>query len=269
MSNASNTALWKSACLITCQVVAFFLLISWLSPTLHPVWMRIDTWFFYTMNGSMIEQPSWQYLMALANHRLADLVPASLVAILFLHFSYKGIESGEFTLRITYGINIIVLLLLTIIFFKFGIYKFLLQYLSLTDLLPRKSATYIFDNTVRLDTIYPSIDTKVLSKDSFPGDHATVLIFFTVLIRFYAGRVYGSMALIITMVFIMPRLIGGAHWLSDIIVGSTFIVLTSTSLYLATPFQKILTNYLYPYVDFSLCFLKQKFLPFSSSNPKL
>jgi len=45
----------------------------------------------------------------------------------------------------------------------------------------------------------------------------------------------------------MPRLIGGAHWLSDILVGSGAIILASSTLYLATPIHKIVSDYFSAY----------------------
>lgn len=244
MSVVENNRLWKTGWLIAAQLAALCLLLSWLLPSSHQLWVELDTWFFWQMNGSMVDRPTWQYIMALANHRMADLVPASLVALLYLHFCLKGKNKEQVNQRITYGVTIFCLLLVTIVVFKFGIFEFLLRHFSLTDLLPRRSATYIFDNTVRLDEIFPSINSKVTSKDSFPGDHATVLIFFTVFITFYAGHIYGGITLMLSLIFILPRLVGGAHWLSDILVGSGYIILASTSLYLATPLHKIISNYL-------------------------
>ncbi len=233
-NDTDSKNLWKPAWLIAGQLSALLLLFSWLLPSSHQIWVQLDTWFFWNMNGSMIDRPYWQYIMALANHRMADLLPASLVALLYLDFCYKGAKTGQVAVRITYGFTILMLLFATIIVFKFGIFELLLRHFALTDLLPRKSATYVFDNTIRLDEIFPSINSKVTSKDSFPGDHATVLLFFTVFIRFYAGRIYAGVTFVLSLVFIMPRLIGGAHWLSDILVGSGYIVLASCSFYLAT-----------------------------------
>jgi membrane-associated phospholipid phosphatase len=256
LNDDDDKKLWKPVWLLAGQLSALLLLISWLLPSSHQIWQQLDTWFFWNMNGSMVNRPDWQYIMALANHRMADLVPASLIALLYLHFCFKGINTGHFTERVTYGVTIVVFLFLTIIVFKFGIFEFLLRNFGLTDLLPRRSATYIFNNTIRLDEIFPSINSKVTSKDSFPGDHATVLIFFTVFIHFYAGRIYGGLAFLFSLIFIMPRLIGGAHWLSDVLVGGGFIVLAASSLYLATPLHKVVSDYLAKYVNSILTRLK-------------
>lgn len=251
----SKEHLWKPVWLLAGQLLALLLLVSWLYPATHQLWQQLDTWFFWKMNGSMIGQPGWQYVVALANYRLADLLPAFLVVVLYLHFCLKSVDSAQFNQRITSGVTIFVLLLVTIVIFKFGIFEFLLHYLGLTDLLPRRSATYVFENALRLDELYPSINTKVDSKDSFPGDHASVLLFFAVFIRFYAGRIYGSLALLIALIFIMPRLIGGAHWLSDVLVGGGYIALASTSLYLATPIHQFISDKLAKHVAAALSWL--------------
>lgn len=54
----------------------------------------------------------------------------------------------------------------------------------------------------------------------------------------------------------MPRLIGGAHWLSDVLVGGGAIVLASSSLYLATPIHKIVSDYLLKYITAVLRYAK-------------
>jgi membrane-associated phospholipid phosphatase len=71
----------------------------------------------------------------------------------------------------------------------------------------------------------------------FPGDHATTLLLFTVLYTFYAGRKFGIYAALYAIFRILPRLIVGAHWASDIIVGSGCLVLFFLSLALCTPFH--------------------------------
>lgn len=254
--NNSYQSLWKPVWLITGQISALLLLITWLHPVSHQYWLQLDTWFFWKMNGSMVGHPTWQHVMAWANYRAADLLPALLVLFLYLHFCIKGNNFQVFSQRITYGLSLFVLLLLTIIVFKFGIFDLLLRHFGLTDLLPRRSATYVFEHTVRLDVLFPDINSKVTSKDSFPGDHATVLIFFTVFIYYYAGKSYGAISLLVALIFIMPRLIGGAHWLSDVLVGSGYIVIASCSLYLATPIHQFVSDSLSGYVDSLLRYFK-------------
>lgn len=181
----SNQSLWKPGWLLAGQISAVVLLVSWFYPASHQYWVQLDSWFFWKMNGSMIDHPSWQYIMAWANYRAADLVPALLVLFLYLHFCIKGKYFYSITQRVTQGVTIFVLLLSTIIVYKFGLFEGLLRHFALSDLLPRRSATYVFENTVRLDELFPDINSKVTSKDSFPGDHAMVLLFFAVFCCFY------------------------------------------------------------------------------------
>ena len=244
--------------LIMAQLSAFILLMSWLYPFSHQYWQQLDTWFFWMMNGSMIDHPNWQYIIVWANYRAADLVPALLTLLLYLHYCFKGKDYYEIIQRIVYGITILILLLITIIIFKFALFEGVLKYFELSNVLPRKSATYMFDNTVRLDLIFPEIRTKVTSKDSFPGDHATVLLFFAVFISYYSGKVYGSLSFLLAFIFIMPRLIGGAHWLSDILVGSISIVLASSSLYLGSSLHNSISDYLFHHIISLLDYIKSR-----------
>jgi membrane-associated phospholipid phosphatase len=70
-----------------------------------------------------------------------------------------------------------------------------------------------------------------------PGDHATTLLLFTVMYTFFAGRKLGTYAALYAIFRILPRLIVGAHWFSDIVVGSGCLVLFFLSWALCTPFH--------------------------------
>ncbi|MGU7807728.1 phosphatase PAP2 family protein, partial [Escherichia coli] len=77
--------------------------------------------------------------------------------------------------------------------------------------------------------------TKDASKDSFPGDHGMMLLIFASFMWRYFGRRALGVALIIFVVFAFPRVMIGAHWFSDIAVGSLTAVLIGAPWVLMTP----------------------------------
>jgi membrane-associated phospholipid phosphatase len=70
-----------------------------------------------------------------------------------------------------------------------------------------------------------SFPTKDASKDSFPGDHGMMLLIFASFMWRYFGRRAFAIALVIFVVFAFPRVMIGAHWFTDIAVGSLTAVL--------------------------------------------
>ncbi len=101
--------------------------------------------------------------------------------------------------------------------------------------LGRPSPTLILESAVRLSEMYPNLNLKDSSSDSFPGDHAAVLFtWFGYCIHFVRNK-WSVLALIIVIIFSLPRLIAGAHWFSDVMVGGLSIALISLSIGVYTP----------------------------------
>ena len=56
------------------------------------------------------------------------------------------------------------------------------------------------------------------------------------------------MASILAFIFIMPRLVGGAHWLTDGLIGGVVPALVAASWLLATPLGYYMSRMLLPLV---------------------
>ncbi|WP_016673500.1 phosphatase PAP2 family protein, partial [Yersinia pestis] len=107
---------------------------------------------------------------------------------------------------------------------------------QLGHLLPvsHPSPTLTFDNINRV-SVLTGVPTKDASSDSFPGDHGMMLIIFACFMLRYFSRGAFAIALLIVVIFSMPRIMIGAHWFTDIAVGSLSIVLVGISWILLTP----------------------------------
>lgn len=103
-------------------------------------------------------------------------------------------------------------------------------------LLPVKHAspTLTFDNINRVSEL-TGIPTKGASSDSFPGDHGMILMIFSCFMLRYFNRTAFAITLLITLVFCLLRIMIGAHWFTDIAVGSLSAVMVSTRWWLMTP----------------------------------
>jgi len=63
---------------------------------------------------------------------------------------------------------------------------------------------------------------------------------------------YGFISLLIFIPLLIPRLVSGAHWLTDTLVGSLYIAILSTALLLFTPLEKKIIPIAEKIIDFIL-----------------
>ncbi len=71
-----------------------------------------------------------------------------------------------------------------------------------------------------------------------------MLLIFSAFMWRYFGKVAGLIALIIFVVFAFPRVMIGAHWFTDIIVGSMTVILIGLPWVLLTPLSDRLITFL-------------------------
>ncbi|AOF00169.1 membrane protein [Serratia marcescens] len=198
--------------------VALFL--SWFLPANHGGWFTLDSAIFFFFNRHLATDPSFLHLVAITNNRAFDVISLLAMGLLYLYFYLKQDAAGRRRLVIT-GV---VMLLTAVVLNQLG------------HLLPVKhpSPTLTFDNINRVSEL-TGIPTKDASGDSFPGDHGMMLIIFSCFMLRYFGRSAFAIALLITLVFSLPRVMIGAHWFTDIAVGSLSVVLVGASWVLMTP----------------------------------
>lgn len=198
--------------------VALFL--SWFLPANHGGWFTLDSTIFFFFNRHLATDPAFLHLVAITNNRAFDAISLLAMGLLYLYFYLKQDAAGRRRLVIT-GV---VMLLTAVVLNQLG------------HLLPVKhpSPTLTFDNIHRVSEL-TGIPTKDASGDSFPGDHGMMLIIFSCFMLRYFGRGAFAVALLITVVFSLPRVMIGAHWFTDIAVGSLSVVLVGASWVLMTP----------------------------------
>ena len=107
----------------------------------------------------------------------------------------------------------------------------------------RPSPTKFFTD-VNLVSQLSGWHTKDSAGDSFPGDHGMMLLIFSTYMLKYVGRKAFGQCFAVFVLFSLPRIMGGAHWLTDIVVGSVSIVLVVLSWLLLTPVSDCLISWL-------------------------
>jgi membrane-associated phospholipid phosphatase len=218
---------WKP--LLLCLTAIIFLLGSFLWPVTFALWQSLDTTVFKSLNHTLEGHPWIQVFWAFVNHRKADLVEDAI----FLLFFILAIRAAPKEKKIRRTAEFIFCVLLAGCLIYFVNRTFLRSHVFI----PRESPSLVVTPCIRLSQEVPWMVVKDETIACFPGDHATTLLLFTVLYSFYAGRKFGIAAALYALFRILPRLIVGAHWASDIIVGSGCLVLFFLSWALCTPFH--------------------------------
>jgi len=200
--------------LIIWHVIALLLAISWWFPeTLtREFWNGIDNTFFFSLNGSLAEGGGWAKMWAIANHRLFDACSALTMLILYGHYALRE-NATHLVQRTALFMWLIIISLLVVQTGK--------TFLEIDRFSPSK----VLQPAYLLTELFPGIDAKDKSSHSFPADHTTVLLLWTGFLWVFAGWRYGIIMAIAAIVFSLPRLVSGAHWLTDSIIGAGILVL--------------------------------------------
>ncbi len=102
----------------------------------------------------------------------------------------------------------------------------------------RASPSRVLEGAVFLSRQVDWITPKDASGHSFPGDHAFVLSMMTIFVWVHGRWRMGMLAFLCFFPFYLPRLVGGAHWVTDVIVGGGALTLIGCALWFGTPLHR-------------------------------
>ena len=218
---------WNLPLLVATVGGAWVLFASWYYFSLtRAVWEVIDNAVFVAFNTLLREGPGWwKALVAITNHKLFDAIPALLTTLWFLKFAFddgrrhlvKRFAAGAMIVIATVAVNRVT---------EMDSLRF-----------ERASPSLEREDAVRLTHEVTWLDFKDQSYQCFPGDHDVFLLMLVYFFWYYGGRRYGLPYLALAVVFSLPRIMVGAHWLTDDVVGSGFFALMGIGLLFATPLK--------------------------------
>ena len=210
--------------------LSLLLLFLWIFPLTGVYFDRLDSIVYYFLNGTLENSKNWQLFWAVTNVRIFDIAGGVLILVFLLFHMYTGENAKNNVMPQEKFIAFIIFITLSIIVNKI-IFSLSLDYLNYH----RKSPSLVLEGGIRLSEIITSFEFKDTSKDCFPGDHATVLLCSTVYFFIYGNKKLGLIASIVLLPFILPRIVVGAHWFTDCLVGSTFILINSFNIWINIP----------------------------------
>mgnify|MGYP001165936600 FL=1 len=224
-------ARWRGAGLIACNLLALILLASWRWPPARLLWDSLDAWVFHLLNAPLASNTAWAHVWAVCSMRPVDLG----FGLIMLAFLIKGnwIFAPAQVRKALYAFLAVLFLLLLI---RAGPFMEVVRIMHWQ----RASPSMTVQGAVRLADLFPEWSRVWHMKDasirSFPGDHASVLLLWAIFLSPLARGWRRWLVWGLALLFILPRLVSGAHWLSDVLVGGLFLSLIAIGWGLYTPF---------------------------------
>ncbi|MBW5406084.1 phosphatase PAP2 family protein [Morganella morganii] len=205
------------------------LFLSWYLPVDHGWWAIPDHAIFRFFNDPLAGNHSLAIFIAVINNRAFDLAALLLMGLIYYAAFRKQDSAGQRRLVMAGIVMVISAVLIN----------------QAGQAIPfnRLSPTLELDSVHRISDI-TGIFTKDASKSSFPGDHGLMLMIFAAFVWRYAGFYYFIAAILLIVIFSLPRIMAGAHWFSDILAGSLSLTLITLPWILLTPLSDRCVNFL-------------------------
>ncbi|MES1927060.1 phosphatase PAP2 family protein [Salinisphaera sp. T31B1] len=205
--------------------LAAVLVFSFLAPATRELWNSLDIGLAYGFNSWVASNALAQRLWAVANLRVIDYIAAIFLCSLLLCYGLFG--RNAWALERAARLIVLCAALLAVV---------ALTRAFVFDDISRDSPSLVLEPFTRLSE-QVDFAVKDHSPKSFPGDHATVVAVFTFLLWFFAGPRYGLVSALLAALLVLPRLVSGAHWTTDVVVGGVGTALVTVPMVIFTPLQ--------------------------------
>lgn len=211
------------------------IIFSWAIPS-FTLWTHFDDSVFWFFNHTLsADNPVWTTLLAAMNNRFFDPVVMVLMLGLMALACYRDPKGGwprwfgiGITMVLTAGVTALLV-------------RFLVTY-------THESPTLRYPDATRITELV-EFATKATSNRSFPGDHGIMAMIFTGFMLKFGDRLVRVLSIVVMVLAAAPRVVVGAHWFTDILVGSLAIVLLILPWVLCTPLAERCTNAISGYVQ--------------------
>ena len=224
-------ARWNLGRLAVCNLLPLALLGFWLWPTGQMLCVMFDEWLFHLLNSPLATHPTWLHIWAVASLRPFDAV----VGVILLSLLIRGgwVFKASDVRRAFFGfVSILVLMLvIRVLFSKFSAFMGW----------QHQSPSMVIDGAVHMSEYFPGLERtwelKDRSSQSFPGDHASVLLIWAMFMGLFS-RSLGQFVVVwgLALLFMMPRLVAGAHWGQDDYIGGVLLAIWALGWGYYTPY---------------------------------
>jgi len=202
---ASNLGSWLMLHLLALLLLATFFL---------GYWDGVDRDLFEVFNHWLLLSGAWAEFVAIANQRWVDFVAGLIMLATVAHCTWRS-RPGQ-------RLRVLAAAILMGATFSTAV--------AAGDLMPKRlSPSLSHEHAVRVTEQFPEIRTKDASKASLPSDHA--IGFFTFLLFAFYRFASRALWLVTPLILLLalPRLLVGAHWLTDYLCGALPLILIAAA----------------------------------------
>lgn len=221
---------WRLRPLLACHVGALLLLASWLWLPTRQLWDRLDLALFNLLNAPVHDMGLWAHTWAIGSMRPVDMAVGLVMLALMLKADLI-VQASQVRRALFAFLGVLLVLLLIRVGFA--------ELVKVMDW-QRPSASLVVQGSARLSELFPGWEERWDMKDSasrsFPGDHASVLLLWALFLSFFARGWRLLLIWSLAVLFMLPRLVAGAHWASDALVGGVLLSLLGIAWGCFTPF---------------------------------
>lgn len=216
---------WEWKGLLLFQMMAGLLLLSWEYEPVRQFWDAIDEEVFFLLNGMLISGEKWQWTAAFSNTKRYDKISAIVLIGVLAGYAIAERQHG-----FTWRLAAVIVLGVCMLVFVYGRRR-----LGLFEI-DRPSPSMVLEPFYDLREAFPHKRPKTSAHSSFPSDHGIAVLVYGIIFWVISRRPWQIAILAIAPFFILPRMIGGAHWFTDVFVGGLWFALVISSLIIHTPF---------------------------------
>jgi len=235
-NDARIQATWRWPALLGLNLLAVLVLLSWQLPATRTLWDGANLWLFQLLNGSLNHNPLWDWFWALTSIRLCDILVGALLLTLLIHPRWVFAERELRPALLHFLALLAVLLVVRVLFTKVAV---ALGWQHASPSVQVAGSIHLSDHFPGLERVF---ELKDRSSRSFPGDHASVLMLWGLFMACFSRGWKLAASLAIVALFMLPRLVTGAHWLVDVAVGGLFIALVSFAWGYCTPLAGLIAG---------------------------
>lgn len=232
-------ARWRWRGFVIYNLLAALVLASWLWQPTRQWWDVFDLQLLHLLNAPLATNSIWAHVWAIGNMRPVD-VGVGLVMLAMIT-KRNWIFDGS---QVRSAFYVFLALLLLLLLIRIELFSEVVKLMNWH----RPSPSLTVEGTVRLSELFPDWEKQWYMKDnskgSFPGDHASVLFIWTAMLSLFARGRQLLVVWVITILYLLPRLVAGAHWASDDFVGGLFLSLVTFGWGFYTPYAGITRNLL-------------------------
>lgn len=181
----------------------------WFLPITYNLCKWLDYQSFTFLNKSLVGRQTWQQFWGLLNHPNENWI--NLVVMVSINFTGIYLLSPN---KRKCGLGYV---LYYWAIFQIGmLVSHAIFGHSFLDI-NRESPTYVIQPFVLLNEALNNPDIKIMSASSFPAGHAFVLIYWLFFTKNYVTGILKFVTYFVAILLLFPRMISGAHWLTDIV----------------------------------------------------